>query len=150
MQSVLSALLDCHPSAEHMASSTATLLPGSVHYNSSSLCASRQGPRCPHSAPTSWLFWLTSPAGPHCTSASGFCLAGTGSKGESCFSGLGKELSWATLSVWENTRPAMFMICLPGDVNQPKIDFVRRMQISVLLICIPWYKYYLLFDGSST
>lgn len=53
-------------------------------------------------------------------------------------------------SVWERTRPAMFMMWLPGDVSQPKIDFVRRMQISVLLICVPWCKYYLLFDGSST
>lgn len=53
-------------------------------------------------------------------------------------------------SVWERTRPAMFMMCLPGDVSQPKTDFVRRMLISVLLICVPWYKYYLLFDGGST
>lgn len=107
------ALLDCHPSAVHMAFPTPTLLPGSVYYISSTFGASRQGPRCPPSARTSWLFWLTSPAGAHCTSASGFCLAGTGSKGESCLSGLAKGLSWATPVCLEREQdlPCSWCVC---------------------------------------
>lgn len=59
-------------------------------------------------------------------------------------------------AVWERTIRSceqellISTVRVPRDVAQPKTGFVRRMLISVMLICVPWFKYYLLFDGKST
>jgi len=126
LSSVLSVCLDHHPSVICTVSPTSTSQQGSVYYISSLFGPFRQGPRCPPSARISWLFSLTSPAGPRYTSASGFCFAETGSKGESGFSGLARSFKLDNkLCLRENkqklrTRAAMLHCASARRCNQAK------------------------------